>query len=537
MTPAPPQRVPDAPAPAKVQRTIHDEVAYPSNVQSEAHIERLAVIGRLFGVHPAPVSSCRVLELGCGAAGHLLPMACQYPDALFLGIDAAETQIRRAAETASRLGLTNVELVAADIATVPDDWLGEFDYIIAHGLYSWVPPLVQERVLSMVARHLAPNGMAYVSFNALPGWKYTGVVREAMLLRASRIDDPLEKVAEGTKLIKAMAAHALGVDATTPHGRKLGAYSQMLQSVGEHLDEHAAESIFHDELCEYNEALYFTEFMSRASQVGLQFIAEANVCESTMVDLTPEARDAVRSLARSMLDVEQLMDFLKNRSFRRAVLCRDTLELPRRLAPDALAGMYVSADIKALPRQGTEGQRFVSASGGEFETADPFLCEVLRILIDIFPEATTPEVLTESARAAVGDRGTSPEEDLASVLETVLRLYGVSIDLMSLRTTPVPCTRSLSDRPTASSYARLQAASGVREVVNQRHERVLMDEVAGALLPFLDGTRDRAALIEALTLMLGPAAAEDPEADRVPPVGDLVDLHLRGYARWGLLTA
>ena len=125
--------------------TIYNEVLYPSAVYAQTHPDRLAMMATLYGMTPAPVEKCRVLELGCGDGWNLITMAYGLPGSEFFGIDLAGKPIARGNELIAKLGLRNLSLREMDVADAAD--LGEFDYIIAHGLYSWVPQHVRERSL------------------------------------------------------------------------------------------------------------------------------------------------------------------------------------------------------------------------------------------------------------------------------------------------------------------------------------------------------------------------------------------------------
>src|SRR5262249_26620757 len=146
----------------------YDEVVYPSYVYSQTHPDRLATIATLLGMNPTSVESCRVLELGCGAGGNLIPMAFDLSESGFVGIDLAGSAISQGRELIKALGLKNISLQQADLMDLSSE-LGKFDYIIAHGLFSWVPEVVRDRILAICRAHLAPEGVAYISYNAYPG--------------------------------------------------------------------------------------------------------------------------------------------------------------------------------------------------------------------------------------------------------------------------------------------------------------------------------------------------------------------------------
>ena len=147
------------------------------------------------------MSTARVLEIGCAGGGNLIPFAAAHPQAHVVGIDLSQVQIDQGRARAQALGLDNLELLAGDIARMDLDALGQFDFVIAHGVYSWVPPEVQEALLSAFRRLLAPEGVAYVSYNVYPGWKSKEILRDAMLLASGDSTTPDEKVREARGMV------------------------------------------------------------------------------------------------------------------------------------------------------------------------------------------------------------------------------------------------------------------------------------------------------------------------------------------------
>ena len=117
---------------------VYDAIDYGGFVHPDSHPGQLAVMGFLHGLTPAPVESCRVLEIGCNEGRNLIPMACAIPGATFVGVDLAAAPITRGLERIAALGLGNIRLIEGDILDL-DRSLGEFDYILAHGVYAWVP--------------------------------------------------------------------------------------------------------------------------------------------------------------------------------------------------------------------------------------------------------------------------------------------------------------------------------------------------------------------------------------------------------------
>jgi len=156
------------------------EVPYDSLPIPDTHPERLEALGYLFGLSAADPGACRVLELGCASGGNLIPLAFYFPRSRFLGVDLYANQIADGQALIDAVGLDNVTLRQGDILDLDPVALGQFDYVIVHGVYSWVPDAVRERILTLCAAVLAPEGIGYVSYNTLPGWRMRGMLRDVL---------------------------------------------------------------------------------------------------------------------------------------------------------------------------------------------------------------------------------------------------------------------------------------------------------------------------------------------------------------------
>ena len=265
--------------------TAYDAVPYRTFPRRQTHPDRLAAVATLFGMTPAPLASCRVLEIGCGNGGNLIPLAYHLSRSRFLGIDLARTAIAAARKTAKHLKLANLELRAADLRTLdPSD--GHFDYILAHGIYSWVPAEVRDRLLAICRARLAPNGVAFVSYNAFPGRYRRHALREMLLWATRGIEDPRKRLAAARKF-----PEAAGIP---------------------------DDVLFHDDLAPVNQPVWFHEFASHAARHKLQYLGEADPHE--MFDEAGRLQD---------LEGEQRLDFRKQRSFRQTLLCRAEVPLQR----------------------------------------------------------------------------------------------------------------------------------------------------------------------------------------------------------------
>ena len=176
--------------------TAYDAVPYKDYPYPFTHPRCLETTATLFGMRPPDIRRCRTLELGCAAGGNLIPQALDLPEATFLGIDLSERQITQGRRTLEDLGQKNIELRQANLMDIDESW-GQFDYIISHGVFSWLPPVVQDKLLEVSARNLSPQGVAFVSYNVYPGWHLANVVRDLMQYHAGQFDDPLKKIEQG----------------------------------------------------------------------------------------------------------------------------------------------------------------------------------------------------------------------------------------------------------------------------------------------------------------------------------------------------
>src|SRR5262249_32814770 len=181
--------------------TIYDEFPYPGVAFAQTHPDHLATLAILFGMTPAPAGECRVLEIGCGDGGNVIPMAFGLPRSRFTGIDLAGSAIARGQKIVDELRLANIRLQQLDLMDLSADF-GEFDYVIAHGVYSWVPAAVRERLLEIVKIHLAANGIAFISYNAYPGGYLRQTLREMMLFHTRNVQGARERVKGARELLE-----------------------------------------------------------------------------------------------------------------------------------------------------------------------------------------------------------------------------------------------------------------------------------------------------------------------------------------------
>jgi SAM-dependent methyltransferase len=456
----------------------YDAVPYTEHAYAESHPDNLLVVGCLSGWSPK-ASPARVLELGCGRGGNLLPMASSWPDATFVGVDRSAVQIREAKRIADAAGLTNVRLEADDLGCVelPP---ASFDFILCHGVYSWISAPERRAMLARIQAWLAPTGVAYVSFNTLPGWYRKLAARDWMRFAARWSEekgrDPRQEL-----------AWLLAV-ASPEHD----AYRKDLEAVRARLLETDPAYVTHEYLAEEHHPVHVTTFLAEASDAGLSYLGDA-IPSETALELTP---DAVRARAKS-LDVPQreaLVDFTRDTAFRRALLVRaDTATTSGFRSPAALsaAGLLSLRVASRLLPCGDGDAHGLESFGGARGTvqASGALAAALRALADVAPRSIPyPELFERSGRSAA----------LATELAD-LWLAGIGVDLHARE--PI-LTAAVSSHPVACPVARWHAVHG-GPITNRWHQEVVLPEqVVRDVLGSLDGGRSTADPVVTASLVL-----------------------------------
>jgi len=290
------------------EQTLYPDLAFP-----QTHPDRLATIATLLGMQPADPTRCRVLELGSASGGNIIPMAYSLPQSEFIGLDFTARQVTKGQAMISELGLTNVSLRHMNILDVTAE-LGQFDYIIAHGIYSWVPSEVRDHLLRICQQNLAPQGVAYISYNAYPGWHMLGIIREMMLFHTRNESDPKTKAADAKEILQFLVRSVPAKD--TSYGRFLQPFLEFLQEQLERVGSKADDFLLHDELELINDAVYFHQFIDHASRYELQYLAEAELHSIMPNKFPPEVITEIRGMAGNIIEMEHYMEFVRNRVFR-----------------------------------------------------------------------------------------------------------------------------------------------------------------------------------------------------------------------------
>src|SRR5262245_2282388 len=464
----------------------YNAVPYFSMPYPESQPPRLAALAALHGLAAPGASQCRVLELGCASGGNIIPLALRFPGSRFRGVDLAERHVRDAEARIDALGLKNIRVEQGDIAAL-DLGAERFDYIVCHGVLSWVPPPVQDAMLRICAENLADNGIAYVSYNVHPGWQLRKVMRDMMLYRAGTEGDPRLRVGKARGALDGIAKAA----------RAGGPFVELLRGEAEMLREQDDSYILSEYLERENWPCYFHDFAARIQTFGLAYLCDAELQHCVPDTIGGDAAAAVRALAGGdLIALEQYMDFVKGRSFRRSLLVKAAQagKTDRSLQPARAKAMHVSGRFARIGT-GRGTWAFESARGGTLTTGNEVVRRALVKLSEVFPATRTARELAAEVRAL------DQESTILDAVFTLMLAGLVDVSSVPLRASAAAASRP---KPKAGRLARLDAQQGSAWTTDPAHDMVPLDAVCAVLLPFLDGLHDR----EALKTKLLAAAGE-----------------------------
>ncbi len=458
------------------------------------------------------------MELGAGDGAHLIPLALEARDSEFWGVDLAAAAVARGQQRIEQLGLQNVRLLAGDVASLQLDT--QFDYVISHGVFSWVDANVQEGLLQTVKRHLAPRGLAYISYATYPGCHLREMVRNLMLFHTARLPQTTDAVEEGLRFVQFVLDRQFGGSA----------YAATLKQELERMQNHPLGYAFHDDLAEHNTPIYFGEFVERARAHELEFFGESVFSYFDEPRLSPEERATILQLSGGdLVTFEQYLDFLRGRAFRQTLLCHPGMRPQTGYELTRLQGLWAASSMKQIPAsEADEPGRvtFVAAVGTRISAQDAYVKAALTELAGAWPGALRVADLAAGVVSQVGGSDEDRERGRTAILETLLR--AAAIKMIELETTPPAVAAKVSERPVANPLARAEAER--HEILtNLWHQRLrLEDEVSRYLLTLLDGTRDRGALLGMLRdFVTGRTAALPSDAELEQQLGKVLGGMLR----------
>jgi SAM-dependent methyltransferase len=514
--------------------STYDEVPYDCHPIPGTAPEQLAVAAMFHGGPSPPAANVRYLEIGCGDGANLIPLAYHRPDCAFTGVDSSDVQIANASDSVSQLALENVTFRGTDIRTADD--LPSFDYIVAHGVMSWVSTDVRDAIFRMCREHLTAHGVMYASFNTYPGWKVRGLVRDFLL----------RQTASASSLVSRAAAAR---DAAEHLGSKIHVldhpYAQLLAKELHRVTESTDSYLIHEYLEGHNQPFWLSEFVNVAKGHGLRYVADAGYNQHDYRVPGP-LQEIALELESERLHVDELVDLIWYRQHRLALFCRDDAEtttMPRTIPARAT----LACGLQPYSGHGLLGPDVSETYHGYFESdyrtelTDPLGKAALAVLYDRWPHGAPLETLFADASARLTQAGlpTPPREDRHRLEALLVDLHeGGQVDFR-LRDSPAPV--DASDRPVAGALTRWEAERR-RGVTTAQHHRIGLSITERLLISCLDGTRDRNTIAHSVSerVRSGEVRGQAGEivignAAQPGRIAQILDHLLAVLGAWGLL--
>jgi methyltransferase-like protein/ubiquinone/menaquinone biosynthesis C-methylase UbiE len=476
--------------PTSHESSSYDAVPYQSHSYAASHPRKLSVVARLFGLSPVAPSKAKILEIGCASGGNLLPIAAQAPNSTCVGIDASARQIADGQRDIAALGLKNITLEQRSVADITPEF-GQFDYIICHGVFSWVSPEIQKHIMRVAKENLSPNGIVYISYNTLPGWNSVKSLRDMMLYHAAQFSDPETKVTEAIRMLRFALQATKGED--TAWRRAIEQELKTIESVG-------GWYIYHDHLEGENNPVYFHQIAQMASDVGLQYAGESLFTTMYVGNLPKQTADTLRRIS-DLVRQEQYMDFVRNRRFRMSLLTHANHALNLNIPTEKILDFHLTSNGLTPDFDPTAQDWSVnkerSFGNGAVTTQNRSSAMMLLTLHECgdHPIAATKLVTQTTQRLNESDE--EPVKKILLEIGTQMLFHGRFIPHESI----YDDVSFVSEKPEAWPVARYQAAT-YGYATTLRHDTVGLNAISRELIPLLDGTRNFDQIVDALTTVL-----------------------------------
>jgi methyltransferase-like protein/SAM-dependent methyltransferase len=483
----------EAKAPIDRIAKAYDELPYASKPFAQSTPEQLAIMSRLFKLDAPDIATARVLELGCSAGGNIIPLAVRYPKLRAVGIDFSNVEIEQGKIQLVKLGIVNCTLQCLDIAKAADKIEGQFDYIICHGVFSWVPEHVRQAILRLISERMSPNGVAYISYNVYPGWKMREVIRDMMMFHAGGLADPAQQLAQA----KAILEYTKGITGET------STYGKMLRDEAGIMSKVSDDYLMHEHLSQENKPMYFREFVQMAADHKLSYLGEAQLGDMAPQRLGADVFNTLSTLsAGNILATEQYMDFFTNRVFRQTLLVHQDVVagIDRGMKPQLLEGFWFSSVLRTDPKFDAASapgvlSQYVDAGGRTLTVRGALPHALLARLFQAKPYPVGMDELLAACRNEPAVAGMSDEAIRAGLATELLNL--LLQNMVRLHLEPVALPRQM-EKPQAYALARIQAESGQMWATNLLHQSVGLSAGHRAALALMNGKRSHAELQAAL---------------------------------------
>ena len=455
----------------------YDSVPYPSYCYPQSSPAHLCAQAQLFGLSAPDIDTARVLEIGCASGGNIIPLAARFPKAKFVGIDLSTVQVDLAQQRSQDLGLKNLSLHAESIMDYAFKRGDRFDYIIAHGVYSWVPAPVQTRILEICAQHLSKNGVAFISYNTLPGWNAVKTIRDMMLYHGQNFDDPGRKMVEARNMLQFVADNMK--NQSGPYKDTLEAEIKTLQGADENY-------FYHDHLAAMNDPCYFHEFAAAAAEQGLAYMADSDLPSMFLGNQTEKVSGTLSQI-NDPVRLEQYLDFVTNRRFRSSLLVRAGTTVDRRLSPERLKNARLIPQYRF--QEPVEGEpdklelAYLSNAEQKATIQGRLACAAMIEILVALPNRLSVAEVAERVAPKLKDK-TTPD-DLVPQLGQLFLNFMLS-GVFTLSCDDTTAVTDLSEKPTAFPAAMV-IGRDLSLLPNLHHEVVRLSDDQRLVLQYVNG--------------------------------------------------
>ncbi len=457
--------------------TAYIQSKYQSFPIAYSHPNNLATSAYLFGFDVSDIITARILEIGCASGENILPLAFSYPNAEFVAFDIVEEYIQEAKKKAQYLNLKNIQLLMLDLKEANAEKLGKFDYIIVHGVFSWIPLELQDVLLKNVKNMLNDNGLAYISYNVYPGWHYNQIIRDALLfaMKSSNSDNIVEKNQYAKKIIKFLQENS-----------KDKFMQCSLDIVKDKLNE-TNGYLEHDHLSICNYPIYFSDFCAKAEKHDLGYVSEAQV-SSMFYKVAQESLPTWDLFVKNRIDLEQSLDFLHARSFRTTILSHtvNANKISGHMQSDRVRNLYFNLEVITTEEGGITK---LNISTQEKQTQElinlpAHVCLALQIIGDVYPNYISYQNIIDKFHSQENVNLSEEQElEILGFFTIMIQLNKINFALFSYNISKV------SLKPKIYEYARqsLICNPQLRFLTSINHYKIKLCDFGAKIIPFLDG--------------------------------------------------
>lgn len=420
-------------------QNTYDKLPYIGRAYGQTHPQHLYTIAKLFQFPAVDFTNARILDLGCGDGSNLINIAYQLPSSTCLGVDASSVQIQRGIDMCEFADINNCRLEQVNILEFEPPH--EFDYIICHGVYSWVPPEIQRKILQICRDFLSPNGIAYISYNTLPGWHQFQIYREMMKYHASKMTSLQDKIEQSKAIIQFAAEHVLSPNES---------YGQFLREHSDFISNLSDEYLFHEYLEDHNEALYFHQFIDRIRASKLQYLGDSMFHSMLPPDIPQNTQNILNNISHSLYDLEQYTDFLKSRLFRSSLIVRETHNINREIHPSTFRDFYFQYHVQPTDKEDIAPD--YSNDAEETVDTEEIPKHIMKILRETSPYIQSfDDIMCILAQDESVDMSKKQDDDVLQVLQDLFLQ-----DKIGIHSYKTSFTTTISQKPVATPLARFQ---------------------------------------------------------------------------------